>query len=182
MGLGSYLRRSYAELPYRVGWGSRRSMIRTAKLNTSLGDIASRSRRSILLTAKAVLVACVLASCCAAWSAEVRVMISGGFSAAYRTLAPQFERGTGHTLATASGPSMGNTPEAIPNRIKRGEPVDVVIMVGSALNELIREGKVVADSRADLARSKIGVVVRTGAPKPDIASVEAFKRTLLAAK
>src|SRR5207253_7230521 len=55
-------------------------------------------------------------------------------------------------------------------------------MVGSALNELIREGKVVADSRADLARSKIGVVVRTGAPKPDIASVEAFKRTLLAAK
>jgi molybdate transport system substrate-binding protein len=129
-----------------------------------------------------VLVAAALALAAATQAAEVRVMISGGFSAAYRELAPVFERSTGHTLKTTAGPSMGNTPEAIPNRIQRGEPVDVVIMVGSALDDLIHASKVVADSRIDLARSKIGMVVRAGAPRPDIGSVEALKRTLLAAK
>jgi molybdate transport system substrate-binding protein len=131
---------------------------------------------------RALLAAALLALCGATPAAEVHVMISGGFSAAYRALAPEFERSTGHTLKTAAGPSMGNTPEAIPNRIQRGEPVDVVIMVGSALDGLIRESKVDGDSRVDLARSKIGMVVRAGAPKPDISSVEAFKRVVLAAK
>jgi len=134
------------------------------------------SRLGVLLTAA------MLALGGASQAAEVRVMISGGFSAAYRALVPEFERSTGHTLKTASGPSMGNTPEAIPNRIQRGEPVDVVIMVGWALDELIRGSKVISDSRVDLARSKIGMVVRAGARKPDISSVEAFKRTVLAAK
>jgi molybdate transport system substrate-binding protein len=77
---------------------------------------------------------------------------------------------------------MGNTPEAIPNRLSRGEPVDVVIMVGSALDDLVKQGKVLPGSRVDLARSKIGMAVRSGTPKPDIGTVEAFKRTLLAAE
>ena len=132
--------------------------------------------------ANALLAIALLAFNAASAAAEVHVMISGGFSAAYRALAPQFERSTGHTLKTTSGPSMGNTPEAIPNRLERGEPADVLIMVGSALDELIRKSKVLGDSRADLARSKIGMVVRAGAAKPDIGSVEAFKRTLLAAR
>jgi molybdate transport system substrate-binding protein len=139
-------------------------------------------RRPVGFRARALLAAAILALSGSSLAAEVRVMISGGFSAAYRALAPEFERSTGHTLQTASGPSMGNTPEAIPNRLQRGEPADVVIMVGSALDELIRGSEVVADSRVDLARSKIGMVVRAGAPKPDIGSVEAFKRTVLAAK
>jgi molybdate transport system substrate-binding protein len=138
--------------------------------------------RSITARLAALLAAPFLAFAGASQAAEVRVMISGGFSAAYRELAPEFERSTGNTLKTAAGPSMGNTPEAIPNRIERGEPVDVVIMVGSALDDLIRTSKVVAGSRVDLARSRIGMVVRAGAPRPDISSVEAFKRTVLAAK
>ena len=73
---------------------------------------------------------------------------------------------------------MGGTPQAVPNRIARGEPVDVVIVVGDALDKLIKDGKVVASSRSDLARSLIGAAVRAGAPKPDISSVEAFKKTL----
>ena len=77
---------------------------------------------------------------------------------------------------------MGNTPDAIPLRIQRGEPIDVVIMVGYALDHLIKQGKVIADSRVDLARSSIGVAVRAGAPKPDISSVDALRRALLAAK
>lgn len=115
-------------------------------------------------------------------SAVVTVVSSGGFAAAYRALAPEFERTTGNTLVTSWGPSMGNTPDAVPARIQRGEPIDAVIMVGNALSDLIKKGKIVADSRVDLARSSIGVAVRAGAPKPDISSVDALKRTLVAAK
>ena len=114
--------------------------------------------------------------------AEIRVVSSGGFAAAYRELAPEFERITGYTLITGWGPSMGETPQAVPARLRRGEPIDVVIMVGDALGNLIKQGKVVADSRVDLARSGIGIAVRAGTPKPDISSAEALKRTLLAAK
>jgi molybdate transport system substrate-binding protein len=115
-------------------------------------------------------------------AAVVKVVSSGGFAAAYRALAPEFERTTRNTLVTSWGPSMGNTPDAIPLRIQRGEPIDVVIMVGYALDDLIKQGKVIADSRVDLARSSIGVAVRADAPKPDISSVDALRRALLAAK
>jgi molybdate transport system substrate-binding protein len=118
----------------------------------------------------------------AAWSAEVKVMISGGLTAAYKELVPQFESTTENKVVTASGPSMGTTHNAIPVRLARGEPADVLIMVGYALGDLIKQGKVEASSRIDIARSPIGMVVRSGAPKPDISTVEAFKRTLLAAK
>src|SRR5262249_19604826 len=95
---------------------------------------------------------------------------------------PQFEKMTGHKVETAYGPSMGDTPQAIPNRLERGEPADVVIMVGSAVDTLIKKGKVTANGRFDLAESVIGAAVREGAPKPDIGSVEAFKKSLLNAK
>ena len=77
---------------------------------------------------------------------------------------------------------MGNTPEAIPARLRRGEAADVLIMVGYALGDLIAQGSVVADSRVDLARSAIAVAVRAGAPKPDIGSVDALRRALIAAQ
>jgi molybdate transport system substrate-binding protein len=118
----------------------------------------------------------------AASAAEVRVMISGGLTAAYKVLVPEFERATGHKVLTAYGPSMGTTVNAIPVRLERGEPADVLIMVGYALGDLISKGKVIADSRIDLVKSPIGIAVKSGAPKPDISSVEALKRTLLAAK
>ncbi len=115
-------------------------------------------------------------------AAEVRVMISAGFFHAYSDLAPAFERATGHKLVTTRGPSMGDSPEAIPARLARGEPADVVIMDGESAGRLAERGLVRADSKTVLARSQIGMVVRTGAPKPDIATVDAFKRTLLEAK
>ncbi len=132
------------------------------------------------LTALAAGLALLWAS--SAWSAEVKVMISGGLTAAYKQLVPQFEHATENKVVTASGPSMGTTYNAIPVRLARGEPADVLIMVGYALGDLIRQGKVEADSRVDIARSPIGMVVRAGAPKPDISTVDALKRTLLAAK
>jgi molybdate transport system substrate-binding protein len=118
----------------------------------------------------------------AASAAEVRVMISGGLTAAYNALVPEFERETGNKVLTAYGPSMGTTVNAIPVRLERGEPADVLIMVGYALGDLVKQGKVIADSRVDLVKSPIGIAVKAGAPKPDISSADAVKRALLAAK
>jgi molybdate transport system substrate-binding protein len=117
-----------------------------------------------------------------AGAAEVRVMISGGLTAAYQALVPEFEKATGNKVLTAYGPSMGTAPTAIPVRLERGEPADVLIMVGYALNDLVKNGKVVAGSQVDLTKSPIGVAVKSGAPKPDISSADALKRALLAAK
>jgi len=133
--------------------------------------------RNLVLGCAAVL---LLAGSAAA--AEVRVMISGGLTAAFNALVPEFERTTGNKVSTAYGPSMGTTVNAIPVRLGRGEPADVLIMVGYALGDLAKDGKVIADSRVDLVKSLIGVAVKAGAPKPDISSVDALKRTLLAAK
>jgi molybdate transport system substrate-binding protein len=117
-----------------------------------------------------------------AGAAEIRVMISGGLTAAYNALVPEFERTTGHKVLTAYGPSMGTTVNAIPVRLERGEPADVLIMVGYALGDLAKQGKVVAGSSVDLVTSAIGIAVKSGAPKPDISSADAVKRALLAAK
>jgi molybdate transport system substrate-binding protein len=115
-------------------------------------------------------------------AADVRVMISAGFYGVYSELGPVFERASGHHLVTTRGPSMGDSPEAIPARLARGEAADVVILDGSAADELGRRDLVRADSKTELARSLIGMVVRSGAEKPDIGSVEALRSTLLAAK
>src|SRR3989442_5055684 len=117
-----------------------------------------------------------------AYGDEVKVMTSGAFTAAYLEIVPEFERATRNTVVTAFGASMGNAPASIPSRLQRGEPVDVVIVADSALDDLIKQGKVLAGSRVDLVRSSIGIAVRAGAPKPDISTVAALKRTLLQAK
>jgi len=118
----------------------------------------------------------------AATAAEVRVMISGGLAEAYKALVPEFEKATGHTVLTARGPSMGTTPSAIPVRLERGEPADVLIMVGYALDDLVKNGKAIADSKVDLVKSPIAVAVKSGTPKPDISTPDALKRALLAVK
>jgi molybdate transport system substrate-binding protein len=115
-------------------------------------------------------------------AADVQVMISAGFYRVYSELGPAFERASGHHLITTRGPSMGDSPEAIPARLARGETADVVILDGGSADELGRRGLVRADSKIEFARSLIGMVVRAGAAKPDIGSVEAFRSALLAAK
>jgi molybdate transport system substrate-binding protein len=117
-----------------------------------------------------------------AGAAEVKVMNSGGFAAPYKELAPQFEQATHDHLEVAWGPSMGTTHDAIPVRLARGEQVDVLIMVASALDDLVKQGKVVPASRVEIARSYIGMAVKAGAPKPDISTADGLKRALLQAK
>src|SRR3954466_7620854 len=85
--------------------------------------------------------ATALALSSAAPAAEVKVMISGGLTAAYKALVPEFEKASGNTVVTAYGPSMGTTTNAMRVRLERGEPVDVLIMVGYALDDLVTKGK-----------------------------------------
>jgi molybdate transport system substrate-binding protein len=115
-------------------------------------------------------------------AADVHVMISAGFFKAYSELVPAFEKSSGHKVVTTRGPSMGDSPEAIPARLARGESADVVIMDGESAEKLGQRGMVRPQSKVELALSQVGMVVRAGAPKPDISSVDAFKKTLLAAK
>ena len=114
--------------------------------------------------------------------AQVRVIISGGFSTAYRQLLPEFEKSTGIAVTTGSGASQGKGPQTIAAQLERGVPFDVVIMSREGLAELIAAGRIVAGSDADLATAALGAAVRAGAPKPDVTTVEGLKRALLAAK
>jgi molybdate transport system substrate-binding protein len=118
----------------------------------------------------------------AASADDIRVMTSGGFTAAFLELVPAFERATGHKVVTTFGGSMGDGPETIPNRLQRGEPADIVILASTALDQLMADGQVVPGSRVDLVRSTIGMAVRAGAPRPDITTVPALIQTLLNAK
>ena len=113
---------------------------------------------------------------------ELRVMISGAFSAPFAQVVPEFESTSKYKIITISGASMGGAPDSIPVRLEKGEPADVLILAASALEELIRQGKALSGSRVDLVKSSIGMAVRSGARKPDISTSEALKRTLLEAK
>src|SRR5678816_672199 len=104
-------------------------------------------------------------------AADLHVMISAGFYEAYAELGPAFERASGHHLVTTRGPSLGDSPEAIPTRLARGEAADVVILDGGSAEELARRGLLQAGSKILLARSSVGMVVRAGAAKPDISSI-----------
>jgi molybdate transport system substrate-binding protein len=138
--------------------------------------------RKLRIDALAFCIAGALLGGGAALADEVKVMISGGFASAYRELGPQFEAATGYKLITVWGPAVGTAANAIPVRLARGEWADVLIVVGYALDEQIKAGKVLPDSKVDFARSAIGMVVREGTPKPHISSPDALRRALLAAK
>ena len=143
-----------------------------------------RSKRAAVLVSACALLGIVVASARApqANKDEIKVVTSGAFTAAYLELVPEYERASHDKLVTEFGPSMGTTHNAIPVRLGRGEAIDVVIMAAPALDDLTKQGKIRADSRVDLVQSKIGMAVKAGAPKPDISTLDALKRTLLAAK
>jgi molybdate transport system substrate-binding protein len=135
------------------------------------------TRRAGVLAALAILLTPAIVS-----AAEVRVMISGAFRPAFAKISSDWAKRTGNTVTTLAGPSFGAAPEAVPNRLKRGEPADLVIVARASLDDLAKEGYVVPDSRTDVINSLIGMAVKAGHPVPDISTVEAFKKTLLAAK
>ena len=112
----------------------------------------------------------------------MKVIISGGFSTAYRQLLPEFEKSTGVPVTTGSGASQGKGPTTIASQLARGEPFDVVIMSREGLEELVNAGRIVKGSDADLATAAIGVAVRKGASRPDVTTVDGLRRALHDAK
>jgi molybdate transport system substrate-binding protein len=115
-------------------------------------------------------------------SAQLAVLISGGFSGPYEQLLPQFERATGIKVTTGSGSSQGTGPQTIRSQLSQGVAADVVILSREGLTELVAAGKIAAGTDVDLARTPLGVAVRTGTTRPDVSTVEAFKRVLTQAK
>jgi molybdate transport system substrate-binding protein len=122
------------------------------------------------------LVAALIVVTGSAQAAEIHALITTAMKAAIDELVPSFERDTGHTVGVSYGPSGG-----IARRFIGGEPADVIVIDSGALDDLIRQGKVLPDP-TNIARTGIGICVRKGAPKPDVSTPEALKRALLAAK
>jgi molybdate transport system substrate-binding protein len=110
-------------------------------------------------------------------AAEVKVMSAGAMKEVVLAVVPEFEKQTGHKVSFSN-----DTVGALVRRIESGEAFDLAVLTPGAADDLVKKGKVASDSRRDLARVGVGVVVKAGAPVPDISNVEAFKRTLLAAK
>lgn len=108
---------------------------------------------------------------------EVKVLATTAMKTVFEELAPQIQAATGRRLNASFGPSV-----QIEKRLAEGEAADVAVLTTAAANDMIARGKVRSGSLVDVARSSLGVAVQRGAPKPDISSVEAFKRALLAAK
>jgi molybdate transport system substrate-binding protein len=124
-----------------------------------------------------ILAAATLLFSAAAGAAEIKVLSTQATEEAYRELVPLFEEASGHKVTTIFTGTLD-----VQKRIAAGEAYDLIIMAGPAIDDFIKSGKVVPGSRVDLARSGVGVAVRAGAPKPDIGSTEALKKTLVAAK
>ena len=130
-----------------------------------------------MISTTAVALAFILALPIIANAAEIKVWTARAIATVLAEIGPQFERATGHNLNVYSG-----LPADFERRANAGEPFDVLISGSGPVDSWIRDGKIIAATRADIVRSGIGVEVRTGAPRPDISSVEAFKRALLDAK
>jgi molybdate transport system substrate-binding protein len=113
----------------------------------------------------------------AAEAAEVKVLCANAMRAVMKELGPGFERATGHQLMI-----QFDVVGALKRQIDTGERFDVAILTTPLIDDVVKEGKIAAGTRASVARSGIGVIVRTGAPKPDINSADAFKHALLNAK
>src|SRR5437868_8528932 len=117
-----------------------------------------------------LVVLCLLLAAPSASADDIKVMTSGAFTAALLELVPQFERTTHHKVITVFGASMGGADDSIPVRLARGETADILILSAGPLEDLLKQGKIVAGSRVDLARSSIGMGVRSGTPKTDIST------------
>lgn len=131
----------------------------------------------ILVAAALIGFMCLLVVGISAEAAELKVLSASGMQAVMEDLGPKFERVTGHMLAITFAPLGG-----VVSRVQGGETGDVIVIPQQGIEILTKDGKIVVGTETILARAGLGVAVRKGAPKPDISSPEALKRTLLAAK
>jgi molybdate transport system substrate-binding protein len=128
-----------------------------------------------------LLIAAASLLCTSPALAQVKVIISGGFSTAYRQVLPEFQESTGIKVTTGSGASQGDGPLTIASQLERGAAFDVVIMSREGLENLKAAGRILPGSDVDLATAALGVAVPAGVPRPEIGTVEGLKRALLRA-
>ena len=133
--------------------------------------------RSKFTTIAWLLVVALVSNASAAHAEEIRVLSSVGIKAVIEVLGPQFEQKTKHKVTT-----VFDLAGVLKTRIEGGEPFDVAILTAPLVDELVSKGKVSAATRTDVARVGLGLMIRAGAPKPDVSTVEAFRKTLLGAK
>jgi molybdate transport system substrate-binding protein len=126
---------------------------------------------------RTILVFVFALTCATAHAAEVKILTAGAMKAVVVALLPEFEKESGHKAIV-----VNDTAGGLAKRIEGGEVFDLVVVTPGVLNDLATKGKVAGGSRVNVARVGIGVVVKEGAPLPDIGNVEAFKHALLAAK
>ena len=129
------------------------------------------------IVAVALGVVLTLAQASAVQAAEIKVICSTALRTVMRDLVPQFQRATGHRVAIEYGVST-----AIQRRVEAGEQFDAIFLTVSQLDALIKGGKIVPETRTEIARSGMAIAIHAGAARPDISTVEALKRTVLAAK
>ena len=116
------------------------------------------------------------------YAADIQVITSGAFAEALKDLAPQYEKQSPHKVIISYGSSMGAAPDSIPSRLARGEQFDVLILASPALEGFIKSGELQSGTRVDLVASVMGAVVKAGAPKPDISTMNGMRLALLNAK
>lgn len=133
--------------------------------------------RTISAVAARLIAVSIVLNAGVAHAEEIRVLSSVGIKAVVEVLGPQFERATKHKVTT-----VFDLAGVLKTRIEGGEPFDVAILTAPLVDELISKGKIPAASRTEVARVGLGLMIRAGAPKPDVSTVEAFRKTLLGAK
>jgi molybdate transport system substrate-binding protein len=157
---------------FRLGFGGAIvSTVAMRKETTVEGDAMKQALKIAAIGFAALLTAG------AASAAEIKVITSVGVKAILEELAPAFERTSGHKLKITYG-----TAVPLKRQIDSGETFDVVILVPGMIDDLTKQGKIAAGTNANVAKSGIGVAIKQGAPKPDVSSTDAFKKTLLATK
>jgi molybdate transport system substrate-binding protein len=134
-----------------------------------------------LLGLSALVLAAAAPGLSAAWGADLQVVSSGGFAAAYHRLEPKYQTKSHDALHMSEGASMGQTPTAIPQRLARGEDIDVVILAKESLQQLAAQGKIVPGTETDLIDSYIGMAVKAGRPFPDIGTGDKWVAAVKAA-
>src|SRR5688572_3579461 len=132
-------------------------------------------RRSMTVAALAVLL--MLGQSGAAYAAEIHVLCSLGLKSVVEELVPQFERTSGHKVIVEYGLAA-----QFKQQIEGGKDFDLTILTPALIDDLIKQGKIAADSRAVIARTGLGLMIRAGGRKPDVSNTDAFKRALLGAK
>jgi len=132
---------------------------------------------SCVLSTRMQAAACGLLLSSIAQAAEIKVLTTGAFKQVVVALVPEFEKATGHKVVLDNG-----TVGQLQKRVDGGESFDVLVLSPKGIEDYIKSGKIAAGSNANLAKVGVGVMVKEGAPKPDISSVDAFKTALIKAK